>query len=175
MGNGIIEIAVADAGPLIHLAEIDCLSLLRICAILHIPEIVWAETAGQGRVAEDDVLKIGNIERQYPIQTEVIQFVKDNGLENLHAGERESLYVCQQKGVSLVLTDDLAVRDAAKKLNLTPVGSLGIIIRAYRGGLIALEEAQKYIVNLQDISSLFVTRAIIELAIEELHRRVKES
>ena len=108
MGNGRIEIAVADAGPLIHLAEIGCLSLLRIFTLLHIPETVWAETVGQGRVAEDDVLK------------------------------------------------------------------LGIIIRAYRGGLIALEEAQKYIVDLQEISSLFVTRAVVELAIEELHRRVKK-
>ncbi|MGI0014919.1 MAG: hypothetical protein ACREBU_15975 [Nitrososphaera sp.] len=76
MGNGRIEIAVADAGPLIHLAEIGCLSLLRIFALLHIPEMVWAETVGQGRVTEDDVLKLGNIERQYPIQAEVIQFVK---------------------------------------------------------------------------------------------------
>ena len=45
MGNERL-IAVPDAGPLIHLAEIDCLSLLCIADQLHIPQAVWQETVG---------------------------------------------------------------------------------------------------------------------------------
>jgi len=48
----------------------------------------------------------------------------------------------------------------------------GVVIRAYKNGLASLEEAKRFILALQDISSLFVTRAIVELAIVELHRRV---
>jgi len=46
------------------------------------------------------------------------------------------------------------------------------VIRAYKAGFISLEEATQRISDLQTISTLFVTRAIVELAIEELHRRV---
>ena len=42
MGPGRLA-AVADTGPLIHLAEIDCLALLAIFAELHIAEGVWRE------------------------------------------------------------------------------------------------------------------------------------
>jgi predicted nucleic acid-binding protein len=175
LGTGQIEAAVADAGPIIHLAEIGCLAFLRLFKQLHVPQMVWAETVGLGRVVENSLVELNNVERQYPTPAEVIQFVETNGLENLHAGERESLYVCQQIGVSLVLTDDLAVREAAKKLKLAPVGSLGIIVRAYRAGLVSLEEAEKHIFDLQNISSLFVTHAIVKLALDELHRHVNKN
>jgi len=70
--------------------------------------------------------------------------------------------------VSILLTDDLAVREAAKRLNLTPVGSLGIAARAYRRGHISLTDAKRHLTDLYDVSSLFLTRAIAELAIEQL-------
>ena len=172
MGAKQLETAVADSGPLIHLTQIGSLAFLRLFAQIHVPQMVWSETVGKGRVMEKDIFILGNTKMEYPDQTEVIRFVKDNALEDLHAGERESLYVCQQTGVNLVLTDDLAVRKAAKRLKVTPVGSLGIVIRAYKAGLISLEEATQRISDLQTTSTLFVTCAIVELAIEELHRRV---
>jgi predicted nucleic acid-binding protein len=73
-------------------------------------------------------------------------------------------------GVPILLTDDLAVREAAKHLNLTPVGSLGIVARAYRLGYLSLSDAERHIANLYDVSSLFVTRTIVDLAIEQLHK-----
>jgi hypothetical protein len=38
---------------------------------------------------------------------------------------------------------------------------------------ISLDEAKSFISHLQDISSLYVTKAIIELAIEQLERRLQ--
>ncbi len=37
------EMVVADAGPLIHLDELNCLSLLADFHEVHVPETVWAE------------------------------------------------------------------------------------------------------------------------------------
>jgi predicted nucleic acid-binding protein len=71
----------------------------------------------------------------------------------------------------VLLTDDLAVRDAAKLLHVTPVGSLGVIVRAYHTQRILLSEAEQYMYALHDVSSLFVTRAIVELAVAQLHTR----
>lgn len=70
--------------------------------------------------------------------------------------------------MSLILTDDLAVRDVSKRLALAPIGSLGIVVRAYRQSLITLADAEHAINQLYDVSSLFVTRAIVDLAIEQL-------
>jgi hypothetical protein len=63
VGIGAVNIAVADAGPLIHLTEIGCLPLLRVFDILHIPEAVWWETVGHGRVEQGDVLGLGTVQR----------------------------------------------------------------------------------------------------------------
>jgi predicted nucleic acid-binding protein len=60
------------------------------------------------------------------------------------------------------------VRDAAKDLGLTPIGSLGVVVRAYREGRISLADTERHISDLYTVSSLFVTRAIVELAIEQL-------
>ena len=168
MGTGEVTIAVADAGPLIHLTEIGCFPLLHIFDTLHIPDAVWAETVGQTRVAQDDILRLGTVRRHALPPAEVEEFVQEKRFEDLHNGERECLYLCRRIGVSILLTDDLAVREAAKRLNLTPVGSLGIVARAYRLGHISLTDAKRHLTDLYDVSSLFVTRAIVELAIEQL-------
>lgn len=170
MGVRGVNVAVADAGPLIHLAEIGCLSLLRIFNTLHIPDAVWSETVEQDRILQDDVLDLSTIQRHTLPRSEVTRFIQKNGLEDLHAGECECLYLCQQIGVSILLTDDLSVREKAKRLNLTPVGSLAIVVRVYHLGHISLAEAERHLTDLYDVSSLFVTRAIVELAVEQLRK-----
>lgn len=76
MGIRRVEAAVADAGPLIHLAEIDTLSLLRIFERLYIPQAVWSETVDQDRVAQTNLLELDNIEKQPVPRVEVDQFIK---------------------------------------------------------------------------------------------------
>lgn len=170
MGSKAGDIAVADAGPLIHLTEIGCLPLLRIFDTLHIPDAVWAETVGQGRISQGDVFGTGIVQRHSLSHSEIVRFTREKGFEKLQDGERECLYLCQQIGVSVLLTDDLAVREEAKRLNLIPVGSLGIVVKGCRMGYISLAEAERHVTDLYDVSSLFVTRAIVELAIEQLHK-----
>jgi len=171
VGAGEIEAAVADAGPLIHLTEIGCLSLLRIFQTLHIPGAVWQEIVGQGRVPGTSILQLEGVEQHTLPAVSLAQFIQENNLGGLHSGEQESLYLCRQIGVPLLLTDDLAVREAAKRLDITPVGSRGIIVKTYHLGQITLEEAEHYIAALYEVSSLYVTRTIVELAIEQLHNR----
>lgn len=171
MGAGGLAAAISDAGPLIHLAEIGSLTLLSVFGALHIPDAVWSETVGQGRVLESAVSDLANVQRHALPQSQVVQFVRQNDLARLQEGERECLCLCQRFGVDTLLTDDLAVREAAKRLNLIPVGSLGIVVRAYRLRRISLSEAERHIADLYDVSSLFVARAIVELAIGQLHER----
>lgn len=172
MGAGELKAAV-DAGPLIHLAEIDCLRFLNSFDVLHVPDAVWLETVAQGRISQTDLSNLKNIQRHSLAESEIEQFVKENSLSELHAGEQECLFVCLSKGISMLLTDDMAVRDAARHLHIVPVGSLGIVVSAFKREEITLQEAEGYITDLYDVSSLFVTRAIAELAIEQLRSSAK--
>jgi predicted nucleic acid-binding protein len=168
VGARAVNAAVADTGPLIHLAEVDGLALLRIFAVLHIPDAVWLEAVRPNRVREVDLAELRNIHRHTIPQAQVTQFLHETELEGLQTGDVESLCLCQHSQVSTLLTDDLSVREAAKQLSLTPVGSLGIVVRAYRIGHISLADAERYLNALYDTSSLFVTRVIVDLAIEQL-------
>ena len=171
MGAGEVTAAAVDAGPLIHWAEINALPLLRIFDTLHIPDAVWNETVEHGRVPARNILTSTTVQRYTLSPSAVEQLIRDHSLEELHIGELECLCLCKQIGVSIVLTDDLAARDAAKRLSIVPVGSLGIVVRACRLGHVPLSEAERHLVDLYDMSSLFVTRAIVELAIEQLRRQ----
>jgi predicted nucleic acid-binding protein len=132
VGLGRVNAAVVNTGPLLHLAEIDGLTLLQVFDLLHIPDAVWAEAMRQGRLAHAEVERLGNVQRATVLQAEVTQFIREHRLEDLHLGECQCLYLCWHTSVSTFLTDDLDAREAAKGLNLTPVGSLGIVVRAYR-------------------------------------------
>lgn len=164
MGNEEIIIAVADAGPLIHLSEIGCLTLLHVFDAIHIPHAVWLEIGEHSKNISEKLRVI----RHNLSKPQISRFVNENGLEKLHSGEMECLYLCKQLNLSILLTDDLAVREAAKSLQITPVGSLGIVIKAYKNTKITRSEAERHIIDLYEISSLFVTRTIVELVIEQM-------
>jgi predicted nucleic acid-binding protein len=162
--------AVLDAGPLIHLSEIGCLRLLNHFDALHVPDAVWAETVERGRVAEADFAILKNIQRHRLNGFQVKDFIEKMNLQGLHAGDRECLFVCENHHLKVLLTDDMAVRKATKRLNVVPLGSLGVVVAAFKAKEISLEEAEGYIADLYDVSSLFVTRTIAELAIEQLRK-----
>jgi predicted nucleic acid-binding protein len=100
---------------------------------------------------------------------ELNHFSQTYGFEKLHLGETECLYLCKQLKVPVLLTDDLDARKEAKAIGLTPVGSLGIVTKAFQLGVISLVDAEKYLLALDEISSLFVTGVIVRQAIEQLH------
>lgn len=174
MGDGELKEAIADSGPLIHLSEIGCLQLLALFDILIIPHAVWFETVEQDRLSERELSAASNIQRYTLPQSQIDHFVKENKITELHAGEQECLFLAREKSISILLTDDMAVRDAAKRLDLVPVGSLGVVVKAYEQGQISLEDAENNIGNLYRVSSLFVTRAIADLAIEKLRATAKK-
>lgn len=159
--------AVADAGPLIHLYEIDHLDLLRLFSAVHIPDLVWREATGSGRVPEA-VLQGLTCCIRHPETAS--QEPEDSLSSQLHGGERAALHLCAELGVPLLLTDDLAAREVAQQRGVTPVGSVGIVAKSYLIGNITLAEAESALGRLYDTSTLFVSRAIVEQAMSILRQ-----
>ena len=54
----------------------------------------------------------------------------------LHAGEVEVMILAQEEGANLVIIDDNAAKKTAKYLGLTVTGTLGILLKAKRQGIV---------------------------------------
>ncbi|MFB6147079.1 MAG: nucleic acid-binding protein [Halobacteriaceae archaeon] len=149
--------AVSDAGPLIHLAEIDSLELLATFDTLLVPETVYEEIDAGG-VPE------GLADLSYDLVEADGSRV---GTEELDAGERAAIAVAEERGIVL-LTDDLAAREAASDAGVEVRGSIGIISLGYGRGLLDRDEAASLMRALQRETSLFVAEAVVERGIQTL-------
>lgn len=149
--------AVSDAGPLIHLAEIDSLELLATFDTLLVPETVYKE------------VDAGGVPDGLPdLSYELVESDESRvNTEELDAGERAAIAVAEERGVVL-LTDDLAARDTASDTGVEVRGSIGIIALGYGRGLLDRHEAASRMRALQRETSLFVTEAVVERGIQML-------
>ena len=150
-------VAVSDAGPLIHLAEIDSLELLATFDTLLVPEMVYKEVDTGG-------VPDGLADLSYALVEADESRV---GTEKLDAGERAAIAVAEERGVVL-LTDDLAARQAASDAGVEVHGSIGVIALGYGRGLLDRDEAASRMRALQRETSLFVTEAVVERGIRML-------
>jgi predicted nucleic acid-binding protein len=149
--------AVSDAGPLIHLAEIDSLELLSAFDTLLIPETVYEEVEAGG-------VPDGISDLSYELVEADERSVES---EELDAGERAALAVAREHEV-ILLTDDLAAREVASDVGVEVHGSLGVIALGYGRGLLDRGEAASRMRALQRETSLFVTEAVVERGIRML-------
>lgn len=149
--------AVSDTGPLIHLGEIESLELLSPFDRLYIPETVYEELERGGVPNSLSSLSFERVVPESPFpQT-----------GELDVGERAALAVTRECN-GILLTDDLAAREAAIEHGLDVRGSLGVIARAHAVGVIDRDGAASRMRSLQRDTSLFVTTTIIERGIRLL-------
>ncbi|MFC3478870.1 nucleic acid-binding protein [Halobacterium litoreum] len=150
--------AVSDAGPLIHLAEIESLELFDAFDTLLVPETVYEEVEAGGlpdglSAVADELVTVDND------ATEVV--------DELDAGERAALAAAIEHE-TVLLTDDLAAREAASDAGVDVHGSIGVIALGYGRGLLGRDEAAARMRALQRETSLFVTEAVVERGIRLL-------
>lgn len=162
--------AVSNSGPLIHLAEIGKFELLDIFSKIYIPRKIYEEVCNAGKPGEKELKKAKNFEIM-EVPDEDVAFIR-NELKRirLDIGELQALCLCAKLGKKLFLTDDLEAREAGKELGFEVHGSVGIIARAYKMGMIGLGDAEIALNDLYFASKLFISKAIIDEAIEKLKR-----
>ncbi|KTG18026.1 hypothetical protein [Haloferax profundi] len=146
-------LAVADTGPIIHLDEIGVLELLSVIDEVLIPQTVYQE------------LEAGTIPPALEsIEYELVEADVTGHDVDLDPGETAALAVASER-TAVLLTDDLAARDAANARDVEVHGSIGIIVLAYSRGELAKSEAAKLMRALQAETSLFITDAVVERGI----------
>ena len=145
--------AVSDAGPLIHLDEINSLELLSAFDTLLILEVVHEE------------IKRGGVPDGF---SELVE-ADENRIrsEALDAGERAALAIANKRELVL-LTDDLTARKEAGDAGVEVHGSIGVIALSYARGVLDRDEAASLMRTLQRETSRFVTEAVVERGIQML-------
>lgn len=120
---------MSDSTPLIHLAKIDRLELLReFFGEIIIPEAVYRECVLEGGNSED-ALAIKNAKW---IKVEKIsdEKLKRALMFELDEGESEAIVLAIERNAELILIDDYDGREVARALGLKVVGTIGILLKA---------------------------------------------
>lgn len=135
---------VSNSGPLIHLAKIDKLILLKeLFGKVFVPPQVKIEVvdAGKEEGMADAFLIEGEIENGWIIVDEDIGNVEDIA-KNVGIDEGEAAAILlARKMEKPILLDDLASRRFATGLGLEVTGSIGVLFKSTRLKLIPKNEA----------------------------------
>lgn len=127
-------LVVADSGPLIALAGVQCLDLLpqlypRVAAPHAVIEEIMAGASLSPR--HNFLPQVSWLEQlAAPTPLDALAVV-------LGRGEAEALALASQHPGALLLLDDRQARRAAEALGLAATGSAGVLVRAKQEGLIA--------------------------------------
>jgi predicted nucleic acid-binding protein len=153
--------AVLDAGPIIHLEQIDRLELLEVISSSYITEEIRDEV-GKAIIQKTD-LEVKDLEASSKDRAKHLS--SKHGIE---LGESTAIALGKQLGLNYIFTDDLDTRKTAEKVNLEPHGTLALVTKAYSKNIIDREEAEKTVNLLYKDSSLFITKDLVKWTKEQI-------
>ncbi|WP_295445594.1 DNA-binding protein [uncultured Thiodictyon sp.] len=166
----IARVVVCDAGPLIHLDELDSLRLLCDFPSVLVPEVVWAEAERhRPHIFAMPNLPFVRVRPQHPPRPALAALSR---LMPLHAGETQALQIAEEQGADLLLTDDTAARLAARELQLSVHGTLGILLRAIRRGQRSTPEMLVLLRAIPERSTLHIKPSLLLEVIAQVERTV---
>lgn len=159
-------LVVCDAGPLIHLDEVDSLDLLADFAEVLVPDAVWREVEQHrpDALVHPDVT-LRRITPQLAVSPELESLAQ---VFSLHTGEWEALRVAMEHRPGLLLTDDTAARLAAGNLRIGTHGTIGILVRAIRRHQRTKEEVLQILKSIPSRSTLHLKPSLLEKVISEV-------
>lgn len=173
-------IVIINSGPLMALAKLGLLDLLpRLYGRVSFPTAVFAEVVVRGRErGYSDAFLV-----QLAIQQRKLEVVKVNEGDvpsdirdlPLDEGEKQTLYLAQRDKADLVLFDDEKIREAAKARGLNIKGTLGVIIQAYRAGLVELKDVESIIEAIMSREDIWISEELCRRVLSKLKSADKEA
>ncbi len=140
-------IVVSDTTPLIGLASIGRLDILReLFGEVYIPQAVYDETVTHGRTegrARQDV-ESANWIRVVRVRDRLAVNIL---LDEMDLGEVETIVLAGEMNADWVLMDEKKGRRKLTQLDISKIGTLGILLKARQIGL--FENLRREIENLQ--------------------------
>ncbi len=166
MAENETPIVVCDAGPIIHLEELDCLNLLADFREVLVPDAVWLEVEHHRPEAlARPKPALTHIPPPASIQETLIALAQALSLDT---GEIEALALMAKHPDAILLTDDAAARLVADQQGFRVHGTIGILIRAIRRNQRSPEEVVALLRDLPRRSSLHIRPGLLVDIIDEV-------
>lgn len=162
--NGPLPV-ILNAGPLMALAKLNALHLLqKLYGQVLIPRSVYDEVVLEGlRQGYEDARTLHLFLAQVqwnPVDVDRALIPQDLLQAPLDRGERDTLALAVEMGGALVLMDETVGRKAARARGLPVRGSLGILIEAYRRGLIEDGQLRLYFDAMAHRQDIWISPAL---------------
>ena len=155
---------VSNASPLINLARIGQLDLLRkLFGELFIPQAVWDEVViqGAGQAGAEEVKSAPWIEKRVVTNITLVQALR----QELDAGESEAISLAVEMKTDLLIMDERLGRDTARQLGLRVIGLIGVLTTAKSRGLI--KSIKPHLDALRDVAGFRVDVALYARVLKE--------
>jgi len=151
---------VCDAGPIIHLDELNLLDLLRDFQEIILADTVWEEINRYRPLALNKVdlallRRPGKAPCSEPLLTVCKIFSRD-------AGEIEALVLMEQTPQAMFITDDAAARLVAEQMGFNVHGTIGILIRSIRRGQMSPKEVLEILKDIPLKTTLYIKHSLLE-------------
>jgi predicted nucleic acid-binding protein len=165
-------IVVSDTTPLITLMKVGRLNILHsLFGEVCIPKAVFSEVTGNETfeneadiIRNSEYIKVVMVRDQR--QVEFLQ--RATGLD---LGESEAIIYADEIQADLLLMDEAAGRKVAQNMNLPITGSVGVLIRAFKSGIITADEADEAFSRIRS-ANRHIGESLINKALEIIHSEI---
>jgi predicted nucleic acid-binding protein len=162
-------IVVSDTTPLITLMKAERLSILHsLFGEVRIPEAVFSEVTGNETFKDEaEIIRNSEYIRVVKVRDQrQVEFLQR--VTGLDVGESEAIIYADETKADLLLMDEAAGRKVAQNMNLPITGSIGILIRAFKSGIITADEADDAFARIKR-ANRHMSEALINKALEMIH------
>lgn len=164
---------VSDAGPLVTLAKLNLLHLLKdLYGRVYFARSVYDETVIEGmRQGHEDartLLLFLDQMKWGPQKADPAEIPAELAGARLDRGERDTLALALTLKSSLVLMDETAGRQIARDQGLTVRGSLGVLLEAFRRDLIGDDQLRLYFEEMARRQDIWINRALVDRLLREV-------
>lgn len=170
-----MAVVLCNASPLMALGKLNRLDLFAgLFGEVQVPRAVYDEVVIQGltRGAPDALtVRLFWQRQQWPIvdvpETLLSAYVPPVVLDS---GETDVLALAQSLANPLVLLDDEVARAEARRLKLRLCGTLGILVRAHRQGLLSFDQTELLVREIAARPDIWIAARLCEQVLASLHR-----
>lgn len=154
---------IVNSTPLIALSNIGQLDLFRrLYGEIYLPQAVFREVSEKNDAASDAMSRahdwIHVVSIEHPEQYAMYR-------AKLHAGEVEVMILAQEPPrADLLIIDDNAAKKTAKFLGLPVTGTMGVLLKAKRSGLIG---AVAPLLNAIKDNGFYISDQVMQLVLRE--------
>ena len=163
--------AICDAGPVIHLDELNCIHLLSDFQEIILSSTVWEEVKHhRPRALENKDIFFTRIRQKHHMSEMLRSMCRAFSLD---AGETEALTIVEKHQDSIFFTDDASARLVADRMGFRVHGTIGIIVRAIRKDYMQPNRVIQVLSDIPSKSSLHIKSSLLEEIIMEIKREFR--